>query len=438
MKTPDNETAGESRAARADDAGPAHAGAEETGRASEASEMIPEQAPADSAAANEKAPLRQRLQQRRAAILRRIEYSRLRRIRRHTVPKYAHCKNCGTRLEGMYCHRCGQYALDIEQPFWKYFKQYFENVYQFDSKVWQTLWLLFRRPGLLTLEFNAGKINSYVHPLRLFMFISALFFLAVAFFIPEADKAIGHSEKDLTALRDPAILSRLQDDALEGIEAFDRDTVIWVAHARTLFEGLESLAEVCDRPGPDTLRVRLPKYILDEKFLVAVPGDSIFWNSADPRRPAALFDQNEVQQLHREKIYNEIIGWYSQWLPVILLLFIPLFALMLKGFFHRARMRYMGHFVSALHLHSVQLILVFIMLFGAQWIDRPGNYGLLMLGLYMLHMVFAFHRIYGESWAKTAVKALLIHGVYMLIMSAVLFALFIWLLLPLMKENGWW
>ena len=29
---------------------------------------------------------------------------------------------------------CGQYTLDIYQPFWKYLRQYIENVYQFDSK----------------------------------------------------------------------------------------------------------------------------------------------------------------------------------------------------------------------------------------------------------------------------------------------------------------
>lgn len=120
--------------------------------------------------------LRERLQRRRRALSRRLEYRRLRRLRKLTVPAYTHCKNCGERLQGMYCHRCGQYALDIEQPFWKYIKQYFENVYQFDSKVWQTLWLLFRRPGFLTTEFNAGKINSYVHPFRLYMFISVVFF----------------------------------------------------------------------------------------------------------------------------------------------------------------------------------------------------------------------------------------------------------------------
>lgn len=77
----------------------------------------------------------------------------------------------------MYCHRCGQYALDVEQPFWKYITQYFENAYSFDNKICITLWMLFRRPGFLTTEFNAGKIVSYVHPMKLLMFISLLFFL---------------------------------------------------------------------------------------------------------------------------------------------------------------------------------------------------------------------------------------------------------------------
>lgn len=392
----------------------------------------------DKAPEKVKSSWRQRLEKRRRTILRQIEYNRLRRIRHKSVPGYTHCKNCGERLYGMYCHRCGQYALDPEQSFWKYFKQYFENVYQFDSKVWQTLWLLFRRPGLLTLEFNAGKINSYVHPLRLFMFISALFFLAVAFFIPEADKALGTSQRQLSTLRDPVVLQSLQNEFTEDIDALNRDTVVWVGGARTVFEGLESLAEVQDRPGPDTLQVRLPVYLIEDGYLVAAPRDSIYWSSEDPRRPGTLFKQDEVQQLHREMVYEEVIGWFSQWLPVILLLFIPLFALLLRLFFRKSRMHYMGHFVTALHLHSVQLILIFILLLGAHWIEHPGNYALLLLVLYLLHMVFAFHRIYRNDWGKTAVKAVLIHGFYMTVMLVVLFAIFIWLIYPLMEENGWW
>ena len=67
----------------------------------------------------------------------------------------------------------------------------------------------------------------------------------------------------------------------------------------------------------------------------------------------------------------------------------------------------------------------------------PTYYALLLLLLYLLHMIFAFHRIYGESWGKTAVKALLLHGLYILVMASVLFALIIWLLLPLMQRSGW-
>ena len=270
------------------------------------------------------------------------------------------------------------------------------------------------------------------------MFISALFFLAVAFFIPEADKALGTSQRQLSTLRDPVVLQSLQNEFTEDIDALNRDTVVWVGGARTVFEGLESLAEVQDRPGPDTLQVRLPVYLIEDGYLVAAPRDSIYWSSEDPRRPGTLFKQDEVQQLHREMVYEEVIGWFSQWLPVILLLFIPLFALLLRLFFRKSRMHYMGHFVTALHLHSVQLILVFILLLGAHWIEHPGNYALLLLVLYLLHMVFAFHRIYRNDWGKTAVKAVLIHGFYMTVMLVVLFAIFIWLIYPLMEENGWW
>lgn len=80
------------------------------------------------------------IRKQKEALSRQIEYRRLKRVRRKRTPAYTYCKNCGKKLKGMYCSQCGQYALDIEQPFWKYLQQYFENVYQFDSKVWLTLY----------------------------------------------------------------------------------------------------------------------------------------------------------------------------------------------------------------------------------------------------------------------------------------------------------
>lgn len=122
-----------------------------------------------------------RLAKRKERVHRMIELKRLQRTRSKYIPPYVHCQNCGTKLEGMYCHNCGQFAHDNSQPFWKYVWQYFENVYQFDYKIPVTVWQLFRRPGFLTNEFNAGKIVSYMHPMKLNMFILVIFFTIVIF-----------------------------------------------------------------------------------------------------------------------------------------------------------------------------------------------------------------------------------------------------------------
>lgn len=54
-----------------------------------------------------------RMRERREKLRRELELRRLKRIRRkNNIPPYRYCKNCGTELKGMYCHECGQYAMD--------------------------------------------------------------------------------------------------------------------------------------------------------------------------------------------------------------------------------------------------------------------------------------------------------------------------------------
>ena len=52
----------------------------------------------------------EKMKKRTLRIHRNIEAARLRRARRKRGLAYTYCKNCGTKLKGMYCHRCGQYA----------------------------------------------------------------------------------------------------------------------------------------------------------------------------------------------------------------------------------------------------------------------------------------------------------------------------------------
>lgn len=56
-----------------------------------------------------------------------------------------------------------------------------------DSKIFQSFWLLFRRPGFLTAEYWAGRRTLYLTPFRIYLLAAAVHFLAVHYglFVPE-------------------------------------------------------------------------------------------------------------------------------------------------------------------------------------------------------------------------------------------------------------
>ena len=100
---------------------------------------------------------RRRIAVKQKAFEGRLERKRIeRQIKESQIP-YSHCKNCGTELQGVYCHNCGQYAKDLKQSFGSYIMEYLSNTYNLDGRIFQTIWLLFRKPGFLTKEFLQGK-----------------------------------------------------------------------------------------------------------------------------------------------------------------------------------------------------------------------------------------------------------------------------------------
>jgi hypothetical protein len=88
------------------------------------------------------------------------------------------CQNCGAALHGPYCSRCGQHDVDYSGSFWHILEDALEGALHFDGKFFTSARLLFRRPGFLTTEFMAGRRARYMHPVRLYVFASFLFFAA--------------------------------------------------------------------------------------------------------------------------------------------------------------------------------------------------------------------------------------------------------------------
>lgn len=88
-----------------------------------------------------------------------------------------HCLDCGERLHGRYCSRCGQEARSLEVSVRDVAGEALEDLFSLDSRAWITLRRLITRPGFLTLEHWHGRRARYVPPMRLYLLLSFLCFL---------------------------------------------------------------------------------------------------------------------------------------------------------------------------------------------------------------------------------------------------------------------
>lgn len=91
------------------------------------------------------------------------------------------CKNCGRKLESDYrfCPKCGQENKERVVQFKQFILDFLGDYFTYDSLILRSLKPLIFKPGFLTIEFIEGRRVRYIPPLRMFIFISILFFLVL-------------------------------------------------------------------------------------------------------------------------------------------------------------------------------------------------------------------------------------------------------------------
>lgn len=90
------------------------------------------------------------------------------------------CLNCGWTVEQTFCPNCGQHIASHNKGIWQFVQEFLEEFIRFDSKLLRTLHPLVTKPGFLTAEWASGKRVRYISPLKIYITISALFFLALS------------------------------------------------------------------------------------------------------------------------------------------------------------------------------------------------------------------------------------------------------------------
>ena len=340
---------------------------------------------------------------------------------------YTHCLNCGSELQGSYCHHCGQQACSPKPTVKGFILEYANNAFLWDSKLGNTLWQLVRRPGHLTNEFLSGKFISYVHPLKLNMFFLFIFITMFVLF-SSADK-LNNSFEDLT--KDESVYSAIQvgyimnsPEYAEKIKSSPRDTVQLVASLQLAEEYpnlLSNINTIEDKPGDSLDRwvAVIPRVLIEEKFVILNSDGAYHFNTQLKIR------SKEIDIV--DKIWRQLVGLTTQYFPIIVLLTTPFLTMSLRLVQRKDKRRHFDHFIFALHYTAfLELLIIVIYLIyliaspsisALKWILTIASCGYLAL---------AFRRAYKiKSWVKSIFKALVTSALYQIICLWFLITIFI-------------
>jgi len=354
---------------------------------------------------------------------RRRRFLRRRKTQRSPL---THCENCGAQLQGHWCAHCGQPAIDYRRSFRHVIADLLDEFLNWDSKFFATIGLLLVRPWKLTNQFLAGHRVRYVHPLRLYLLASILFFFAVNYGAKGLHLEPGKlGPKDRAELEADLKKGDLPPAAREELETLLREPTTPTAPS-------PSTNSSSPPPAPGTDKQRHEYGKIGERPFVA-------FDQAKSTTPFERWIEARAKEKmgeHGTKMGLFIATLFSN-LPYMMLCCIPLFAFVLKILYIRRHIFYIDHLIYALHIHTFAYTGIMLIVLATIGLNRmvPGpvaGWTIALLWIAFAMQIFlSIRRVYRQGWFISTVKFFTGGFVYLMVISAALAAtFFITLVLP--------
>lgn len=348
------------------------------------------------------------------------------------------CANCGAELKGEYCHKCGQQIFNPNSSVKDMILEYLNNAYMWDTKLFQTLWQLVRKPGLLTNEYMSGKIIAYMHPLKLNMFLLFIFITMFVFFAGESKindpiNQITENEQVYSSIQINLLLS--DKDYIAKMAASPRDTVEIIApislaekHPEAIisFEAIETTetTEAVEDDENDPMQmgryvIAMPRILIEDNIIIK-GSDGIY----------RINTKTEVKSDDIEltlSIWRKMVGITSTYFPMIMLLTVPFIAFSLRLVTRKSKRRFLNHFIFALHYTALLELLIILSYALFLIFDLPANIlqWIVIIGS-CAYLIVAFRRVYEvNSWFRAVTKTLFTTLIYSLICLSIFLVILI-------------
>lgn len=347
--------------------------------------------------------------------------------------KEADCLNCGATVVGRYCHICGQENTVRHEGFWHMAKHFFYDITHFDTKFFETLKFLLFRPGFLSKEYVNGRRASYLHPVKMYVFTSAVFFLIFFTFISSGSLKVS-TETPLTREQRSSMISDLEEEAktdtatsIKAQLALLKDTSRTVTTNDLIkIAGDDHETTFINFTGAASKFKSVSQYDSTQKLLAPDKRDGWFRRNLKRREIELSQEYGSDPASGIRKLYD---GFLHR-LPYLLFISLPLFALFLKLLYiRRKEFYYFDHGIFSIH-HYIFSFILLLLVFGFQKLYDSFHLGVFNIIAVLLFLSGGFYlykamrKFYRQRRAKTIIKFILLN-ILGFISMLILFAVFV-------------
>lgn len=336
------------------------------------------------------------------------------------------CLNCGTRLQDLYCHHCGQKDIPRRRTLGELIENFIGSFYSFESKFFRTVKFLLMKPGFLPVEYTAGKRESYYHPARAYVFISFVFFL-LFFSLPDEDE---EEDKPMTK-KDQAEFNKGMDEMRKGLYKAGLDSaVVDSIYAASLTDSTE--VDLIYTPGEEKPRIKKKNQnninLADIEYKSFEEYDSVQSTLPESERDGwfiRMFYRRaiELNGKYRDdnsgkRFSEDFSEAFSGQFSTVLFYLLPVFALLFKLLYVRRDFFYSEHLVFAIFYYNFFYLAasVYLLMSFVPWIGGILNFAIITWMI--AYLPIAMKRMYNQSWRKTIFKFMLFSFLFMFCLSA--------------------
>lgn len=353
------------------------------------------------------------------------------------------CLNCNAALSGRFCHQCGQENIEPRETVWGLITHFFNDITHFDGKFFTSLKYLIRKPGFLPAEFRRGRRASYLNPIRMYVFSSAVFFL-IFYNLYSVNKSF--RPEDFIKKANRKTLNQLKEAAYGEAETKVDSARIDSGFA-LLYKVVESKPDTVVKSGKgkkvlDTLDngLKISAVEFDKDYESKEQYDSVQRtlpaNERDNWLEKMLRYKNiDLQQKYGENeklMWSDVANKFLHMFPYMLFISLPLYALYLKLLYRRRKdFYYVDHIMFLIYLYIFTFLFLLVYFSLETLNDRlDSGWITLLASVYFLYGIYytfrAMRNFYEQGFFKTLVKFLLLNVmalITLIVLSSVFFGL---------------